>query len=89
MSNPVKVVIHRRRKMSEGEQVAEFVFSDLAQVAARAICEKYRWPVSVINVQENGDFSTRYEWGQRETGSVVEAAPLSRIKLVKPYGVSE
>lgn len=75
MAKPIKLRIHRRRP-DEPEEVATFVFSDLAEIAARAICERYKYPVSVENVQDNGDFSKRYEWGAKEIGAVVESAPV-------------
>lgn len=71
MENPIKVFIHRRVD-DMPELIAEFRFSDLAVIAAIAICQQYHWDVSVENVQNNGDFSKRFCWGTKTAEAVVE-----------------
>jgi len=71
MDNPVKVLIHRRRD-GVGEEVASFAYGDLAEVAARAICERYHYPVSVETEVEPEVYNVRYEWRSKKVDAVVK-----------------
>jgi hypothetical protein len=61
--NTIKLYMHRHLDPEKRELIAEFVFSDHAEAAAQALVKLYKYPVTIENIQPNGDFSKRYEWG--------------------------
>lgn len=62
-----------RRRDGQGEWVASFVYSDLAEMAARAICERLKYPTEV-RFDDTSFKPTRYEWRTVERDAVVDVS---------------
>jgi hypothetical protein len=65
------VYLLRHRDPEHREEVAQFRFTDLADVAAHAICERYGHTVEVCYADASFK-PRRYEWGTVEREGVVK-----------------
>lgn len=69
------VHIFRKRDPKDSEQVASYVFTDMAKWAAYTLCERYRWDTEVrytdISIKP-----VRFTMGKKAVDSVVEKGSL-------------
>lgn len=65
------VYMFRHRDPKHAELVAHFVYSDLADETARALCERYHYAVEVHYTDETFK-PTRYEWRDTTIKAVTE-----------------
>lgn len=66
MSSLTICVLIHRHVPDEPELVAEFKYIDMAEVTARALCEQFKYDVSIVN----GDAVTQYGWRKKEVENV-------------------